>query len=100
MNERTASYTGPCGVCRMPIYAGDKLVFLTRGRARIAAHPCHQGEPTRGPAASEDWRDDYERRVYGRRQARYLPELPPERPELGDFTDATGLDPHAGERGL
>lgn len=47
---------------------------------------------------SEDWRDDYERRVFGRVQARYLPELP-ERPELDTFHGTSGVVKYDGRQG-
>lgn len=47
-----------------------------------------------------DWRDEYETRVYGRPQARYLPELPDERPELTELSSMCGMDPHYGTKGV
>jgi hypothetical protein len=49
---------------------------------------------------SLDWRDDYETRVYGRIQARYLPELPSEQPELGELSDLCGIDRNYGTKGV
>lgn len=67
--------------------------------ARPARRPADYEPDYDGPVAW-DWRDDYERRVYGRPQARYLPELPAELPELGELSDACGIDRHYGTRGL
>jgi hypothetical protein len=42
---RTARYTGPCCLCGAMIVAGQPIDFVTRGRARVAAHPaCRAAE--------------------------------------------------------
>lgn len=60
----------------------------------------HGWTPAQGcrECPSLDWRDEYERRVYGRVQARYLPELP-EAPELDTFHGMSGLVRYDGRRG-
>jgi hypothetical protein len=54
-DARTARYAGPCTVCRVTIAKGDQIAFVSRGRARVPAHPaCAARDAERRAEARRD----------------------------------------------
>jgi hypothetical protein len=53
MYVRTARYTGPCCLCGAMIVQGQPIDFVTKGRARAAAHPtCRTADEKRRASAA------------------------------------------------